>query len=173
MLFGLHSINTTEIYMTQSIQKILSKSTFYILAIVFISLIAACGNLDDIEIGDPKDVKIQGFEDNYLKLSTKIPVKNPSSYKITIKEIDVRVYLNGSYIGKLIIDENIEIKRKESREYDLPVKIRLNNVLGAAFIMMNMKQGQNVEIRFEGHVKAKTMLITREFPIDETKRIVI
>lgn len=130
-----------------------------------------CSNIENIEIGEPKEVKINGFEDNYLSISAQIPVENPSNYSIKIKEIDVKVFLNGRYMGKLVVDDVIKIKRKETLVYDLPVKIRLANILGAAFVMMNMKQGQNIEVRMEGTVKAQSMFITREFPIDETKNI--
>jgi LEA14-like dessication related protein len=154
------------------INSITNKLTVLV-AIMLTLLLGSCGNLEKIEIGDPEEVKIQGFEDNHLMVFARIPVNNPSIYSIKIKEIDVRVHLNGQYIGKLIVDETIKVKRKDSGIYELPVKIRLANVLGAAFIMMNTRQGEKVEFRFEGRVKAQTMLVTKEFPIDETKRFVL
>ena len=135
--------------------------------------LTSCGDLEKIEIGDPREVKIRGFEDNYLNVFVGIPVNNPSFYKIKITDIDVRVYVNGSYIGKLMVDETVVVKRKESRIYELPVKIRLSNVLGAAFLMMNMKQGQELEVRFDGVVTGKSMLVKKSFEIDETKKILL
>lgn len=169
MLFGLNRITTFEVML----RKIITKGSYrglYALAVLML-LLTSCSNIENIIIGDPEEVKIKGFEDNYLKASAKIPVENPSIYNIKIKEIDVKVFLNGRYMGKLVVDDVIKIKRKESMIYDLPVKIRLANLLGAAFVMMNMKQGQEVKVRMEGTVKAQSMLITREFPIDETKII--
>ncbi|HBH49941.1 MAG TPA: hypothetical protein DDX98_14950 [Bacteroidales bacterium] len=150
-----------------------SKKTGFIFLLFTTLLLVSCSNLEKIEIGDPEEVKIQGFEDNYLKVAVKIPVHNPSLHKIKIQEIDVRVYLDGRYIGKLIVDDSILVNRKETKVYDLPVKIRLANVLTTAFIMMNTKQGDQIEVRFEGKIKAKSMLISKEFPIDQSRQIVI
>ncbi len=134
-------------------------------------LLTACAELENIEIGDPEQVKIQGFEDNYLKLFVGIPVNNPSFYNIKITDIDMRVYLNGTYIGKLIVDESVVIKRKKNQLYELPVKIRLANVLGAAFVMMNLKQGQEVQVRFDGTVTGKSLLVKKTFDVDETSKV--
>jgi LEA14-like dessication related protein len=153
--------------------KILSRSINSLFIVLSLTLFSSCGDLERIEIGDPQEVKIQGFDGNYLKILAQIPINNPSAYNVKIQEIDLRVYLNGTYIGKLIVDEAIEIERKVNKNYELPVKIRLNNILGAAYIMMNMKQGQKVEIRLEGLVTAKTIMFTREFQIDQTKKIVL
>lgn len=136
-----------------------------------VTLFSACGNIENIVIGDPEEVQVKGFEDNYLTVTAKIPVENPSIYTIKIEEIDVKVFLNGRYMGKLVVDDVIKIKRKESLTYDLPVKIRLANLFGAAFVMMNMKQGQEVNIRLQGTITAKSMFITRKFDIDESKKL--
>lgn len=158
-------------YMKTFLVNLLKKHLKAPLAILSIILLSGCGNLSEVEIGEPKEVKLKGFEENYLLINAKIPVKNPSIYPFRIKEIDVKVSLNGTYMGKLIVDDAVKIKPKSDKIYDLPVKIRLANVFGAAFVMMNMKSGNDVSVKFEGTVKAQSMLITREFPIDETKNI--
>lgn len=142
-----------------------------LLLLLVVLLVSSCGNVEEIEIGDPQGVKINGFEDNHLSISAEIPIKNPSMYSFKIKEMDVKVFLNGTYMGKLIVDDVIKVKRKADMVYDLPVKIRLANLFGAAFVMMNMKEGQDVLVKFEGTVKAQSMLVTREFSIEETKKI--
>ncbi len=139
--------------------------------LIFFPLFYSCGNFEEIEIGEPKEVKIRGFEDNLLVFDIGLPVNNPTLYRISIKEMDVRVFLNDKYIGKLLIDEKISIKAKKDTVYYLPVKIRLANVLGTAFIMMNMKKGSQSEVRFEGQIKARALLITKTIDIKETKKI--
>ncbi len=141
--------------------------------ILLIFLFASCGNFENIEFGDPQDFKVKGFEDNFLMVNVNVPVKNPTIYRINLKEIDVRVFLNGKYIGKLLIDDNVIIKGKESRTCELPVKVRLNNLLGAAFIMMNLKKGQQVEVKFEGTITAKTFLLKKTVEIDDVVNFVI
>lgn len=144
-----------------------------LLLFLFALVFSSCGELENIEFGNPEQVKVQGFEDNNLNVSLKIPVNNPSIYPIKITDIDLRVYLDGKYIGKLIVDENIKINSKSSKLYDLPVKVRLSNILGAAFLMMNLKQGQKVEVKFTGTVTGKSLLIKKTIDVDETTQIVL
>lgn len=141
--------------------------------LLLIFLFSSCGKFENIEFGEPQDFKVQGFEDNHLLVNVNVPVENPTIYRIKLTNIDVRVFLNGKYIGKLLIDDNVVIKGNENRIYELPVKVRLNNLLGAAFIMMNLKKGQSVEVKFEGTITAKTMLIKKNIEIDDKVNIVI
>lgn len=142
--------------------------------LLFIAILfTSCGNFENINIGEPNEFTVKGFEENHLLVNVNVPVENPTIHKIKIKELDIRVFLNGRYIGKLFIDENIVIKGKESRIYELPVKVRLNNLLGAAFIMMNLKKGQRVDVKFEGTVTGKTLIFKKVVEIDESTSFVI
>jgi LEA14-like dessication related protein len=146
-----------------------SKSLFFLLltSLFFIS----CGKFEDITLGDLQNVEVAGFEDNYLKLNVEVPIENPTLHRINIKAIDVRVFINQQYIGKLIVDEQVLIKSKSSKVYQLPVKIRLANILNTAFLMMNLSNGKQVQFNFEGTVTVRTMLISREIDIKETRLV--
>jgi LEA14-like dessication related protein len=140
---------------------------FALAALVFIS----CGNFENIEIGEPKEVNVKGFEENFLVIDVVLPVENPTIHSIVIKNIDVRVFLQNKYIGKLVVDENIRIKPKSNTTYELPVKVRLANLLGAAFIMMNLKKGSESDIRLEGEIQARSLFITKTVEINENRKM--
>jgi LEA14-like dessication related protein len=139
--------------------------------LVLLPLVISCGSFDDIVIGEPNEVKVRGFEENFLVVDVALPVSNPTLYPITLKDIDMRVYLNDKYIGKLMLDDKVKIKPKSSEVYHLPVKVRMANVLGTAFIMMTLKKGSSPSFRFEGEVDARGMLIKKTIHVDETKNI--
>jgi len=144
---------------------------YFILAVA--ALLSSCSNFENIEIGNPRNITMQGFEDNFLKIKVELPVKNPTLHRIQLLELDVKVFLNNQYIGKLIVDEEITIKGKRQSVLALPVKIRLSNILNTAFIMMSLKKGNEAEIRFVGNVIARSALIKRTVQIDESRKIVI
>jgi LEA14-like dessication related protein len=147
----------------------LPKILFFIL--ITSLFFTSCGNFEGITLGELKEVKVSGFEDNFLKLNVTVPIDNPTVHRINIKEIDVRVFINQQYIGKLMVDEHILIRPKSEEIYSLPVKIRLANILNTAFIMMNLSKGQQVQFGFEGNIAVRTMLITRNIEIKETRSI--
>ncbi len=141
--------------------------------LLLLILVGSCGNFENIEMGKPDEVKVKGFEDKYLLINVRVPVNNPTIHRIKITDMDLKVYLNGNYLGKLVVDEKIVIKGKERKVYQLPVKVRLNNILGATFTIMNLKKGQQVDVRFEGVVTAKSYMIKKKIELDESRKIVI
>lgn len=143
------------------------KTYLYILFIF--PVIVSCGNFDDIEIGEPNKVNVVGFEENFLLVDVALPVKNPTIHTIVIQNINVRVFLNDKYIGKLVLDDNIRIKPKSNSVYELPVKVRLANLLGAAFIMMNLKKGSESDIRFEGEIQARSLFFRKTIEVNENR----
>lgn len=147
------------------------KAKFGVVLVLF--LFSSCGNFEDISIDKPKNVEVLGFEDNYLKLNVDLPVKNPTIHNIRIVNMDVKVFLNEKYIGKMLVDTDVVIKRKSERIYKLPIKVRLNNLLGAAYIMMNLKDGQKINVRFEGELSAKSMFVKKTVDFNKTQQITI
>lgn len=138
---------------------------------LFVPVFISCGNFEDIEIGEPKELNVRGFEDNYLIVDVVLPVDNPTIHSIVIKNIDVRVFLRNKYIGKLEVDENIRIKPKSNTTYELPVKVRLANLLGAAFIMMNLKKGSESDVRLEGEIQARSLFLSKTIEINENRKM--
>lgn len=144
-----------------------------LLALLFFPFLISCGSFESIKIGDPESVQMQGFEGNFLKFNVRVPIENPTTHRIRIEEIDLKVFLNGRYIGKLIVDENIIIKPKRQHVYDLPVKVRLSNILNTAFIMMTVKKGQSIPVKFEGKVVARSMLIRKTIEVNVERKVAI
>lgn len=144
-----------------------------LLALASFFLFNACGNFDDVTIGEPTDVKVKGFEDNFLKVNVTVPVNNPTIHKIKIEKMDVKVFINDRYIGKLVIDDNLVLRGKENTLKQIPVKVRLSNILVLAFIRMSLKKGQQTEARFEGEIEARALLIKKTIKINETRKFAI
>lgn len=165
-------INNRLIYLCKKVLRLGMKKKYIYLFLVLI-IAVSCSNYSDVILGEPEEVTVIGFEENFLKIHIAIPIENPTPYKIQILDIDTKVFLNDRYIGKLVVDENITIHRKESHIYKLPVKIRLANLFGTAFIMMTLKKGQEVDVRFEGTVTGKSMLIKKTYEINESRKIKI
>jgi LEA14-like dessication related protein len=144
-----------------------------VILIILCTILAfsSCRNFEDLKLGDIQEVQVLGFEDNYLKLNVLIPIENPTIHKLSIKNIDGRVFINQQYIGKIVVDENIIIKPVSKKVYTTQVKIRIANIMNMAFIMMNLSKGKLVEFSIEGNIEVKTMLITRNFEINESRSV--
>jgi LEA14-like dessication related protein len=141
--------------------------------LLFIVLFTSCGNFSKITVGEIKDFTVNGFEDNALLASVSIPVDNPTHHNITITDIDLKVYMNNQYLGKVNAIEPIVLLSKSNRNYNIDLKVRVANFFGAALTLMNLQNGQIILFRMEGTVSARSMLLKKKFEISEERKVVI
>jgi len=136
-------------------------------------ILASCGNFSEISVGEVRDLKIKGIEDNALLVSISLPVENPTLHKITITDLDSKVYVNNQYLGIILMDDKLILPSRSQELYHVDLKIRLANLFGAALSMMNLRRGQRIIFRLEGELKARSALVKRKIPIKETRQVVI
>jgi LEA14-like dessication related protein len=141
--------------------------------LLLIVLFTSCGNFSKITVGEIKDLTVNGFKDNALLASVNIPVDNPTHHKITITEIDMKVYMNNQYLGKVNAVDPIILPSKSYSNYNVDLKIRVANFFGAALTLMNLQKGQVIYFRMEGEVSGRSMLIKKKFEISEERKVVI
>jgi LEA14-like dessication related protein len=143
---------------------------------IFIILIpltlCSCGNFSEVIIGEISGVTIKGFEENALIVQLQLPVKNPTLHKITITDLDTKLFMNEQYLGKLNTKDPIVIRSKSSEVKEILLVVRFSNFLGAAINMMNIQKGQKVKFRLEGEIHARSMLISKTIPINESHEVV-
>ena len=71
------------------------KNINILISALFILVLSSCNGFSKIEIGDVREISIKGFKDNALLVSLKLPIDNPSNYKITVLELDSKVFFAG------------------------------------------------------------------------------
>ena len=145
-----------------------------ILLFLFVTLcIVSCGIFSKLTVGNINALSVKGIENNALVTSVRIPVENPTMYKITVTEFDSKVFINDQYLGKFIMADKIVFPSKSDDVYNVDFNIRLANLFGAALTMMNLRRGQRITIRLEGELTARSALMRRKIPIHETREVVI
>lgn len=150
----------------------MSKGKIFLFLIVG-TLLTSCGNFSKIVIGDINGVSIKGLEDNALVVGIRLPVENPTMYKITVTDFNSKVYINNQYLGKIIMEDKIIFPAKSDEVHEVDLNIRLANIFGAALSMMKLKSGQRINVRMEGELTARSALLRRKIPFTETREVVI
>jgi LEA14-like dessication related protein len=154
----------------QKYRQILILNLKFLIVLICLS---SCKGFSDIKIGEIKNMEIKGFEENSFVFSVKLNVNNPTNHKITVTNIDAKVYLNNQYIGKLLSSEKIIFSAKKADDYTIRLKVRLSNILGTAFTMMQLNEGNRVNFRIEGVVSARSFIILKKIPVSESRDIKI
>jgi LEA14-like dessication related protein len=138
------------------------------LYIILLLLLSCCADFEDIEVGEPHDISIKGLRNNVLSLEVKIPVINPSSFRVRIKEINLKTSVNNHYLGRLVIDDIIVIPAKSNEIYNLNLKLKIANIIQGISIMLEILKDNNVTFQVEGYIKFKSLLINKKINIKET-----
>lgn len=141
--------------------------------LVFVFFFSSCTHFSDIKIGDVKNVEVRGFEDNSFVIAVKLDVDNPTMHNLKITDINTKVFINNQYIGKILSDEPIVFSKKTSAEYSIVLKVRLSNILGTAFTMMQLSAGNKVNVRLEGELTVHSFILKKKIPVNETRQITI
>ncbi|MBA7522518.1 hypothetical protein ES705_14637 [subsurface metagenome] len=138
-----------------------------------IILFTSCSNFSEIYVGEVREFTVKGFEDNALVVTAAIPVTNPTLYKIRITEIDLKVYMNNQYLGKIHSIEQLVLPAKSDETYNMDLNVRVVNLFGAALTMINLKKGQKINFRMEGTITARSVLVKKRIEIHEERIVVI
>jgi LEA14-like dessication related protein len=141
------------------------KNSLYIILLV---LFSCCSDFKDIEIGEPENIAIKGIKDNMLRLEVKIPVANPGSFNIKIKEINLKTSVNNIYLGRLVSDHVIVIPAKSNEILDVYLNLKIASIIQGISIMLDILKDNNVTFQMEGYIKFKSLLINKKINIKET-----
>lgn len=142
-----------------------------LLLIITSLLFSGCTGLDEIDIQGIKKYSIKSLKDNELKAVVTLKVNNPTWYPITLKDLELRTQINGRYIGKVYLDEKIKIKAKRESEVEIPVTLKISNIMATAFVMLNMKNAEQLIIEIDGDVTARSYLFTKKVEVNESFNI--
>lgn len=149
---------------------VFQKRYIYLLAII---LLTSCSNFSEITIGEIKDLTFNGFEDNALLVGLSVHVDNPTHQKITITDIDFKVYMKNQYLGKANLTKPIILPANSSRNYNIDLKVRVANIFGSALTLMNLKNGQTISFKMQGTINARTMLLKKNIDVLVERKIII
>ena len=116
----------------------MKRNILYILLFIPVFLLLSCINPDKFEVGDIEEVKFGGFNDNKLNLKLIVPVNNKNFYNVKITKINLKAYYKDRLLGYLDSDEKIILKSKTNDVYEIPVAIKLANLITGMSIISNI-----------------------------------
>jgi hypothetical protein len=139
--------------------------------VILILLLASCSDIHDITLKGMDNVQLKGIEDNNIKFSADVTMFNPSSVNFRISEVNLKMIVDGNFIGTLTLDEPMKIKAHSDTSYLGDFNLQLANMFTGAAALYGLKDKRQVTIDMQGFVRAKSWLVFRKIDIAE-KRVV-
>lgn len=139
--------------------------------VLIVIVLSSCKVYKTVDIGDVNNVDFKGLVDNRVRLDMKIPISNPNVYKIKIKSMDLDLKINGNYIGKMTIVDEIVIPPKSEDIQDFPVEIIVKNPFASMAVMYKIRSAKSFEMEINGTIKVKALINTKTIEVSEKQRV--
>jgi LEA14-like dessication related protein len=145
---------------------------FYILLACVAALsLVSCANLDNIEVGEIEDVNISRFGIREIEFEVFMPIDNPSSFRFRIIDVDLDVYINNDYMGKISNVDNVLVPARSSELYSFALKVEFSNILKGALSMFNLYLDREAEFEIRGSIGVRSFPVTRRIEVNEKSNI--
>jgi LEA14-like dessication related protein len=143
----------------------------FLLKILPILFLASCANLENIEVGEIEDVNFSRFANRTIEFEVIMPIDNPSGFRFRITDVDLDVYINNEYMGKITNVDNILIPSRSSELYTFPLKVEFSNILKGALSMFNLYLDRQAEVEIKGRIGVRSFPVSRRITVDEKTQI--
>jgi hypothetical protein len=153
------------------VKKIMFRNLIKILPVILVVVLSSCGDVHDIDLKGVDHVQLKGIENNNIKFSADVSMFNPSSVNFRISEVNLKMIVDGNFIGTLTLDKPLRIKAKSDTSYLADFNLQLANMFSGASALYNMREKKQVTVDMQGFVRAKSWLVFRKIDIAE-KRLV-
>ena len=129
---------------------------------VLLALLAGCGKPKDVQFIDVQNINVDQFGLAESVISADIRYYNPNDFRLKLKEGELDVTLNDTYLGHSKLDTLLEIPKLDT--FSIPVKLKVNmkTFLSKA---ANVLLSNEVEIKLDGNAKVGKSGIYFNVPI--------
>lgn len=121
-----------------------------------------------------KDWSIKALNEENLELRTTAVFYNPNKIKIKLKNVDLDLFLNDQFIGKIVQSEAIKIKGKS--HFDIPLELAFNlkeSNIDILSSLVSLLSNQNFLLKMNGYIKANALCLPLKVKVEDTQEFSI
>ena len=145
----------------------ISKYVFsFLVAVVLVFGTDSCTKIEEIRVGDVREVTFSGLHDNVITLKILVTIENPNSFNLRIKAADLKVLMGNNEIGKVKQIDDLLILRKSEQDYRISVAIELTNVKEIMSSALMMISGGIHDLHLTGTVVVSSFLYSKKIRIE-------
>lgn len=133
--------------------------------------LAGCKGVDDITMTGVSGFELKSLENNTLAFTALVGVSNPSSTSFRVSEVNLKTLVDGNFLGTLTTNDRVRIPARSDSSYRMSFTLRLANLFTGAASLYGISQKSQVNIELQGHIRARSWLMTRKTEIRETRTV--
>lgn len=153
----------------------MKKLIIVIVAVLIISLsyywIQFKRAIDQVQYGIATGVKVDSLNFSTTTLSIPLWINNPTSFALSVSNLNLDVFINGTYLGRAILDNTYRIEKYGTSI--IPLVVAIDNVNAMSILIdVNSKAKEpnwreKVNIQLRGKIRAESGIIyMNNIPLD-------
>jgi LEA14-like dessication related protein len=130
--------------------------------------LASCGSTSNISEPEYRDIRdIRLIEAGILKSKAGMDLVyyNPNNFGVTLTDARGDVYIDGHWLGKFEVPENVNVKKRS--EFIVPAVVNVD-MIGAIKNQRELFKKKEAEIRIDGYATVRKAGISKQIPIKYT-----
>lgn len=133
-------------------------------------LLSGCLSYKEVVMHDIVDVDVRKLDMKGVDITAHVMLENPNGYRIRVKDPDVDLYLNGSFVGKGLLDSSLVLDRRTKRIYGIPMHAEFNtgNML---MVLLGGALNGEMNVGAKGTVVGQAGLLRKRFPFDVEEKL--
>ncbi len=140
------------------------------ISIIFLLLVLFSSCYKDITYTNLETAKFSS-KNEYGNIILYIKLNNPNFYSVQIVESDLNLYLNDTHLGEIKGDYEIKIPSKTETIIELPLKIKLTDLIFNVGNVINLIKNKDTKISVNGSITGKAFFFKNEVDINEETNI--
>jgi len=140
----------------------------FLLAFVAFSF-TGCLTYKEVQLKEFKDFEVKSLTKDGIDIVLSAQIENPNSYKISVLDYDLEIFLNGTSLGKPIVQEKLVLPKKSNQVHSLTVTADVSAIVAQGFgAMLQLMTASEVQFKIKGSIKAKAMGVKKSIVVDES-----
>jgi LEA14-like dessication related protein len=135
-----------------------------------IMLLTGCLSYQEVVMHDIVDVDVKKLDSKGVSLVALVQLENPNGYRIHVKDPDVDLYLNGTYVGKGYLDTNLVLPRRSNMVHRVPLHAEFKG-FNLLLVMLGSALSGEATIGAKGNVLGQAGLLRKRYPFDVEEKV--
>ncbi len=154
------------------VKTVYIKNFFVLFLIALFSY--SCNLYKPVTTGKVSGIKLDKLSKESLRIKILIPVENPNSYKIKIKDYNFDLSLNNYKLGKASSYSKTSIAKKSNKIVEFPVEIKFNgNLFSGVMALLSAFSKGKIKINAKGEIKVRALIVNKKIKINENNSVKI
>ncbi len=158
--------NTSSITFFKTLQK-----TFLFLCLITPAFLLHSCEFEEINFKGIEKFELLDQKDDEIKLKLMMRVENLNKFNIILKNSDLDLSLNDTYLGKATIDSPVKLKKKTEAAYPVVLNIKGKDVMKKTMGMMGTILNGPVKFTAKGKVTGKAYGISKAMDVAFSEKL--